>query len=351
MLYRRPDSRKWWVRVTTASGKKISRSTGTEDKEEAEAYEAKLKQEIWKQKQMGEKPKRTWKEAVVRWVTETSHKASHDDDLMHLRWVDKHLSSLTLDQINRDVLYALAERRKADGVSNATVNRMLSVVHSILRKAEKNWEWLDRAYVIPLLPEPKKRIRWLTHEEADRLIAELPEHLADMVRFTLATGLREKNVTHLEWSQVDLSRKVAWVHHDQSKSGKAINVPLSDDAIEIIERWKGRNERFVFCFLRSTKEGVKRWVPVEKANRSAWRKALKRAQIEDFRWHDLRHTWASWHVQSGTPLYVLKELGGWSDLEMVMRYSHLAVSHLAEYAGNVSSKKQQQSDGEAEKAK
>jgi integrase len=64
----------------------------------------------------------------------------------------------------------------------------------------------------------------------------------------------------------------------------------------------------------------------------AWGKALQRAGIEDFRWHDLRHTWASWHVQRGTPLHVPQELGGWKSVEMVRRYAHLSGDHLAEYA-------------------
>ena len=94
--------------------------------------------------------------------------------------------------------------------------------------------------------------------------------------------------------------------------------------------------------------------PVTKANNHAWRKALVRAGIEDFRWHDLRHTWASWHVQQGTPLYVLQELGGWSDYEMVRRYAHLSAEHLAQYAESLTrprlvSTNLAQSDGEAEK--
>ncbi|RLA22892.1 MAG: site-specific integrase, partial [Gammaproteobacteria bacterium] len=56
--------------------------------------------------------------------------------------------------------------------------------------------------------------------------------------------------------------------------------------------------------------------------------------IENFRWHDLRHTWASWHVQNGTPLNVLKDLGGWADIQMVLKYTHLSADHLAEYANN-----------------
>ncbi len=75
--------------------------------------------------------------------------------------------------------------------------------------------------------------------------------------------------------------------------------------------------------------------PVDSANTRAWRQALKDAGIEDFRWHDLRHTWASWHVQNGTRLEVLKELGGWSDIKTVLKYAHLAPEHLAQDAENI----------------
>jgi integrase len=70
----------------------------------------------------------------------------------------------------------------------------------------------------------------------------------------------------------------------------------------------------------------------------AWYDALqlKRAEIDNFRWHDLRHTWASRHVQSGTPLFALQELGGWESSEMVRRYAHLATDHLAPYADRLS---------------
>ncbi|WP_246195037.1 tyrosine-type recombinase/integrase, partial [Allochromatium palmeri] len=203
-----------------------------------------------------------------------------------------------LDQIDRDRLRTLRATRQAEGVSNATVNRTLSVVHAILRRAERVWEWLDRAPTIPLLPEPKQRIRWLTREEADRLIGELPEHLADMARFSLATGLREANVTGLKWSQVDLERRVAWIHPDQAKAKKAIGVPLNTDAVLVLRRWEGRHDERVFAYQRHDANGALVWLPVSKAGGRAWRKALQRAGIKEFRWHDLRHTWASWHVQS-----------------------------------------------------
>jgi len=246
---------------------------------------------------------------------------------MHLRWLDRHLRGMELGAINRAVLDRLIEARRAEGVSNATVNRTMEVLRAILRKAANEWEWLDRAPAVRMLPEPKRRIRWLKHEEAERLIGELPPHLAEMVRFSLATGLRKANVTGLEWSQVDLERRVAWIHPDQAKARKAIGIPLNAEAILVLRRQVGKDPRFVFTH---------RGKPVRNVNTKAWKAALRRAGITDFRWHDLRHTWASWHVQAGTPVNVLQELGGWESADMVRRYAHLAPDHLAKFAERLS---------------
>jgi integrase len=77
--------------------------------------------------------------------------------------------------------------------------------------------------------------------------------------------------------------------------------------------------------------------PIRQVSTRAWYHALRRAGIEDFRWHDLRHTWASWHVQGGTPLFALQELAGWETEKMVRRYAHLAAEHLAVYVSNTES--------------
>ena len=166
----------------------------------------------------------------------------------------------------------------------------------------------------------------LTHEEASRLLDELPKHTKAMVTFTLATGLRESNVTELEWSQIDMQNKIAWIHADQSKNGKMIRVPLNQDAIDVLVQQIGKHSVRVFTY---------RGKPIKKVGTKWWRKALERAGIENFTWHGLRHTWASWHVQNGTPLNVLQELGGWSSYEMVQRYAHLAPDHLSNYANNL----------------
>ncbi|HSM98189.1 MAG TPA: site-specific integrase, partial [Gallionella sp.] len=264
----------------------------------------------------------TWNEAVVRYLSETKHKASQVSDIYHLRWLDKYLNGIELQAIKRDLLDRISVAKQAEGVQNSTVNRVQEVVRIILRKACNEWEWIDRVPMVRMLPEPSKRVRWLTRNEADRLIAELPPHLADMARFSLETGLRRANVTGLQWSQVDMVRRTAWIHPDQAKARKAISVPLSSVAIAVLRKQIGKHQVNVFSF---------RGKPVHQVNTKAWHNALKRVGIESFRWHDLRHTWASWHIQEGTPLHVLQELGGWSTPDMVQKYAHLSSEHLAQW--------------------
>jgi integrase len=147
-----------------------------------------------------------------------------------------------------------------------------------------------------------------------------------MARFSLETGLRRSNVTGLEWSQVDLARRTAWVHPDQAKGRKAIAVPLSATAVAVIRGQAGKHPTHVFSY---------RGKRLHQVSTKAWQAALKRCEIEDFRWHDLRHTWASWHAQAGTPLHVLQELGGWECAEMVRKYAHLSTAHLRQYVDRV----------------
>ena len=86
------------------------------------------------------------------------------------------------------------------------------------------------------------------------------------------------------------------------------------------------------CLVQTVGRGATKGAPITQVSTKAWYAALERAGIVDFRWHDLRHVWATWHVQNGTPLFALQELGGWESPEMVRRYAHLAADHLAPYA-------------------
>jgi len=325
-LYKRKDSKVWWVKITI-NGRIVQKSTGTTDKHQAQEFHDRLKTECWDQLKLGNKPRYNWNEAVVRWLSETQHKASKRVDLSHLRWLDFYFDKLPLDEINRDCIDKIVQEKLAEGVTNSTVNRVLALIRSILRRACFDWEWIEKVPKIRLLPEPARRIRWITRQETERLIEELPNHLKVMVRFSLETGLRQSNVTGLQWSQIDLTRRCAWIHPDQAKAKKAIPVPLSKTAMVLIREQIGEHSQNVFTYFGK---------PVKEVNTKAWRNALKRAGIKDFRWHDLRHTWASWHVQAGTPLHVLQELGGWESVEMVRRYAHLSSEHLAEYVDRLS---------------
>lgn len=272
--------------------------------------------------QLGEKPRLSWKEAVVRYLRETNNK-DRQNEINLFRYLDPFLGHMMLDEIRRMHIDAIIHKRLSEGVTNATVNRLLQKLRAVLNKAKKEWEVKCDPPFIKLLKEPKKRVRWLTQAEANRLMLALPPHLADMMAFSLETGLRESNVTLLRWDQVNLSQRVIYIEgSDILKTEKAFAVPLSDRAVEIIIKCGGNNPTRVFTYKGE---------PVRRANGKAFRNACKKVGIEDFRWHDLRHTWATWHVQRGTPLEVLQELGGWSDFKMVKRYAHFSHDHLRKY--------------------
>jgi integrase len=160
------------------------------------------------------------------------------------------------------------------------------------------------------------------------LLDELPAHQREIVIFALATGLRQSNALKLEWSKVDLERRHAWVRAIHSKNRNAIAVPLNEIAMTVLLRQKGMHDTRVFTYAGK---------PLANANTRAWRRALHRAGIVDFRWHDLRHTWATWQRQAGTPTHELQRLGGWKSAVMVERYAHLAPDQLSAAAARIDS--------------
>jgi hypothetical protein len=121
--------------------------------------------------------------------------------------------------------------------------------------------------------ERKRCVEWLTPEQAKTLLGELPDHQRDLVLFALATGLRQSNVTGLEWSQVDLERRVAWIRPGQAKARSAIHVSLNSLACNVLRRQQGKHEVRVFTYQGK---------PVKWGNTRAWRLALKRAGDQRF---------------------------------------------------------------------
>jgi len=238
-LYKRGEV--WWIRFTAPNGRRIRRTTGTEDREAAREYHDRLKAELWRVNKLGERPEYRWNDAVVKWLKEKSHKASIDKDIEIFRWVDPYLKGLKLAQIDRALLDEIQDA-KVKISTRATTNRYMGHLRAVLRRAAYEWEWIDKAPKVPMFPINNKRIRWIKPYEAERLLSFLPEHQAAMARFALATGLRQRNVCRLEWNQIDLQRKVAWIHADQAKARKAIGVPLNSSALEVLRKQIGQHQ-------------------------------------------------------------------------------------------------------------
>jgi integrase len=325
-LYRRKDSPYWWVKLALPDGRQVCKSTRLEVLEDAEEFVVRLKAEAYEAARTGIPAEQNWQDAVVHYLEDSADKRTLDDDKAHLLRLDPYLRGCRIADINMNVLRPfIQDRKKNDGVANSTVNRALEIVRRILYLARDDWGWITRVPKIRMLKEPKRRIRFLTDQEADRLVLALPEHLVPVVRFALATGCRMREVLRMEWSRVDFDRRVAWLDPGTTKNGDGRGLPLNRDAILALRGVQGQHKRWCFTYQGKSMEAIG----------SAWKRSLKRAGIENFRFHDLRHTWASWHVMSGTTLQELMELGGWKSYEMVLRYAHLAPEHLSNAAARI----------------
>lgn len=362
-IFRRGST--WYADITVQSGKRVKQSLRTTDRKQAQELHDQLRANLWRVDKLGDYPDITFEEACVRWLEEKSDKKSIDTDKSSIGfWLEyysgcliKNITSASIyaaisKMINRNHLARWEAKKEAcikrgkdiplytpKQTAAATKTVRLAFIKSLLRAAEREWQWLDRAPIIKVNQPKNKRIRWLEPHEAIRLINECPEPLKSVVQFALATGLRRSNIINLEWQQIDMQRRVAWINPENSKSGKAIGVALNDTACQVLRSQIGNHNKWVFVHMEAANRTDGTVTPkirkMRVDNNRSWRSALKRAGIENFRFHDLRHTWASWLVQAGVPLSVLQEMGGWESIEMVLRYAHLAPDHLAEHAKQI----------------
>ncbi|TCJ96190.1 site-specific recombinase XerD [Volucribacter psittacicida] len=283
---------------------------------------------MWKIEQLDKKPERTIEEALIRFLEVSKGQKDIETKIRHTEYwrtvlAGRTLSSLTTD----DILNNLPTHKTGtqEKLSPSTQNRYRTSIMRVLSLAHKAG-WIDSVPYVPKNPEPKIRVRWLSKQEAQQLIDSLNLiWMKEVCSFALMTGARMTEILSLTWDKIDFDRKIAIVTSDIAKSGKARPLPLSNEVILMLKKkWNDRVSGFVFH------RGNGKYIT--EIDREDFKRALSRANIENFRFHDLRHTWASWHVQNGTPLMVLKELGGWESIEMVKRYAHLNANHLLEYA-------------------
>lgn len=299
-------------------------------------------------------------ESFKPWV-EAHHKASAAT-LVHFTQFS-HMADKPLDEYTGEMFEQWKTIRLKAGIKPPTINRNLSMIRSLFSKAVE-WDCInnhplvrvkslkvDRQPVTRFLSDDeKKHLVKALHDREERLreardshnrwraqrgynlIPDLREHafadhLKPMVTLSLNTGMRWGELTALTWGDVDLQRSMLTVRGHIAKSGTSRHIPLNSAALSTLEQWKKQQpatEQTAKHIAFPGKDGKK----LDNLDKS-WSGILKAAKITDFRWHDMRHTFASNLVMAGVDLNTVRELLGHSDIKMTLRYSHLAPEHKA----------------------
>jgi integrase len=290
------DGRGIWHCDFSVAGTRVQRSTYTDSKTQAEEWCAQVATDLWRQVKLGEQPKLEWTAAVELWFKAKLADRKRDlaNDRDKARIVEPLFAGKVLDGITTpDVDCALDQLTQQRGLSNGTRNRYRSFIIGVMNFCRK------RGYAVAEVHpekrrEPKEKVVWITKDQATRLLAELRPtalHLARMAEFSLATGLRQSNVTGLRWDKVDLERRIAWVRPDDAKADEWISTPLSDWGMAVLMEARSCEQHghdvLVFTYYGRH---------VEQPANSAWHKACVRVGDlpEEWTWHCMRHTWASW---------------------------------------------------------
>lgn len=339
-LYRRGNV---WHYEITINGKRHRGSCKTSDEKQAREMYDRLRADVWRGAVLKEAARHTVIEALEKFLAtkklkqelklkgnERGKRLRQDDDRYCEFWKGKFaekgivfLDELTPDLIReiRDAELGRAGRRGP--IKPATVDRHLSYLRATVRAAANKWSWLNAAPYVELYNEEEARERYLEPHEVQRLVDALPYPWNDMAMFAVSTGLRQFNVFDLRWTDVNLVTRVARFPGMVMKNGKPFSIALNETACEIIRSHIGRSKTHVFV----DDDGE----PFEYVPSKMWARVLQEAGLEDVRWHDLRHTWASLMRQNGVSLADLQEVGGWQSAVMVKRYAHINIDHTRQH--------------------
>ena len=334
MPYKRKHSRFWWIDFTDASGQRVRRSTGTTDRKEAKALEAKWRLSTFKEQQWDEQPERTFDELMLAYLKATkSTKPSHGRDICSMRHLRPVFGGRRLSEIDTVTIRSYIRQRRSDGAAASTINKEIGVFSSAISYAQKErgWRVLNPVKGIRL-KEPAGRVRWLTNAESQALIEAASDdprarHLPDFITLALHTGMRKGELLGLEWCRVDLQRNLVYLEAEHTKTKRRRSIPINADARSaLLNRARHRADQcpdspWVFCH-----RGGQRIQDVK----TSFATACRRAAIANFRIHDLRHTCAAWLVQAGTPLDRVRDLLGHTSITTTEIYAHLSPDNVRE---------------------
>jgi integrase len=313
-VVRRHNSPHWYLRGTVR-GISVDESTGVTDRKAAETIRANREWEILQASVFGRKAVATFLEATVSYVE------SGGERRFVKRLLD-HFGTTPLAKVDQAALDRAA-RLLYPASKPATINRQVYTPASAILKHAATRGLCDHWQVDRPAQSPG-RVRWITPEEADRLIAAASPHLRVLVIFLLYTGARLSEALYIEWQNVDLGRSE--VQFVDTKNGEARGVPLHPRVAIALSRL-GHREGAVF----RRPDGLPYSARGNGGGqiKTGFDGACRRARIADFSPHDCRHTWATWHYAANRDLISLMKLGGWKSERMVLRYAHVNVEQLA----------------------
>lgn len=309
---------------------------------DARAWAAQTEQDQKNGRYFGQSKRHTLSELIDRYTADELHKLKSARsvgtrlDYWKAALGSQLLSDVTPDVIQkaRDTIKATPTLRGAKVRSGADVNRALAALSSALSYGAKELGWIE---VNPLVrvrkfSESKGRVRYLSDTELPKLLAACKAsdspHLMLAVCLALSTGARKSEVLSLTWAQVDLKAQTALL--GDTKNGDARALPVVGTALQLLtERAKVRSLHDDRIFPPTARSSKSEYFDLRKA----WDAACKSAQLEDFHWHDLRHTAASYLAMAGVSPLEISKLLGHRTMAMVSRYAHLAPARTIEISG------------------
>lgn len=277
----------------------------------------------------------------VRDVLDERPAGRTQDNRRHLAWWRSQLGAYTLADLKPAMIVEQRDRLRRETTNRGrrrapgTVNRYLTSFAHALSVAEREWGWVqvNPARKVSKLREPRGRVRFLTDEERPRLLEACREsddpRLYPLVLLALSTGARAGELMKLRWQDVDFERRRAILHDTKNRERRAIPLEgLAHDVLADFGKVRRLGTDRVFA------------APSDKATfpRAAWDRALESAEIEDFRFHDCRHSAASYLAMNGATLAEIAAVLGHKTLAMVKRYSHLTEQHTAGVVARMNAK-------------